>query len=273
MGRLSIKFKMFAVFATIAVVSLLSTITVISMLSGAKEDVTRLSALGRQRMLTQAMAKSVLGFSMAKGRQQTTTQQIRDLDKFITKMRGTYTRTVVKAAKQGKWSISMSPLEEPHPAVPFPATFTRMVNEAYGTDAKISMDIISEAPLNPGQDLKDEIDRTANGFIRKNPGLLYISKPIQEKKGLFIRYYTADLAVAKGCADCHTRMSGTPFKLNDLLGIRRYVFQFSQSIPLGLSELNPSLKEYEIARDVFSQTLKKGVEAISKYRINTMTKA
>ncbi|MBF0379590.1 MAG: HAMP domain-containing protein [Magnetococcales bacterium] len=254
-GGLTIKFKMLAVFATIAVVSLFSTMTVIFILGEAEEDAARLNALGRQRMLTQAMAKSVLGFSMAKGRQQTIIQQIRDLDKFITKMRGTYTKTVVKAAKQGKWSISMTPLEEPHPAVPFPATFTRLVNQAYGTDSKISMEIISEAPLNLSQELNGPIDKAANEAIKKDPKKIFISEPLKTNKGLFIRYYTADLAVAQGCADCHTRMSGTPFKLNDLLGIRRYVFHFSENIPLGMSELNPSLNEYKNAREVFVQTL------------------
>ncbi|MBF0195891.1 MAG: DUF3365 domain-containing protein, partial [Magnetococcales bacterium] len=254
MTKLTIKFYMLAVFATIATVSLFSTFTVISMLGEAEEDAARLNALGRQRMLTQAMAKSVLGFSMAKARQQTTIQQIVDLDKYITKMRGTYTKTVIKAAKQGKWSISMTPHEEPHPAVPFPATYTRLVNQAYGTDSKISMEIISEAPLNLSQELKDDIDLEANRAIKKDPDKIFISKPLENDKGLFIRYYTADIAVAQGCADCHTRMSGTPFKLNDLLGVRRYVFQFSKDIALGKKELDPSLIEYENAREIFTQT-------------------
>ncbi len=255
MGGLTIKFKMLSVFATIAIVSLISTITVISMVSEAEEDAARLNALGRQRMLTQAMAKSVLGFSMAKGRQRTILQQIDDLNRYVTKMRGTYTKTVVKAAKQGKWPISMTPLADPHPSVPFPATFTRLVNQGFGSDANISMEIISERPLNANQGLKDEVDRTANEAIKNDPGKIHISKPLETEKGLFIHYYTADRAVAQGCADCHTRMSGTPFKLNDLLGIRRYVYRFSEDIPLGMRELNPSLKEYKNAREIFSQTL------------------
>lgn len=53
--------------------------------------------------------------------------QVSLLDRYITNMRKIYAGSVIKAAKQVDLDISMDHASEEHPAVPFPATLTRMV--------------------------------------------------------------------------------------------------------------------------------------------------
>ncbi|NIQ01896.1 MAG: hypothetical protein GWM98_17080, partial [Nitrospinaceae bacterium] len=77
-----------------------------------------------------------------------------DLDRYITQMRGTFTQQVIGPAKQTQLDISMDPGQEKHPAVPFPATFTRLVNEKFGKGRDFSINIISDSPINPKQGLK-----------------------------------------------------------------------------------------------------------------------
>ncbi len=114
-----------------------------SSLNSASKDAEITNALGRQRMLTQAMGKSALGYASSKSRKKNIEQQISSLDHYVTQMRGTYTRYVIKPAKKIKLGISMDPDAETHPTVPFPATFTRKVNEKMGKGSDIKINIIS----------------------------------------------------------------------------------------------------------------------------------
>jgi signal transduction histidine kinase/CheY-like chemotaxis protein/HAMP domain-containing protein len=70
-----------------------------------------------------------------------------------------------------------------------------------------------------------------------------------------VNFYSADIATVQGCADCHAKIKKTPFHIGDILGIRRYKLLFSEDVALGKIEINPSLKEYERAAEIFSQTL------------------
>ncbi|MCW9046108.1 MAG: methyl-accepting chemotaxis protein, partial [Alphaproteobacteria bacterium] len=62
-------------------------------------------------------------------------------------------------------------------------------------------------------------------------------------------------AVTQGCADCHTKMEGRPYKIGDVLGIRRYQVPFADSMAIGNQLIKPSIKEYETAKLIFSETL------------------
>ncbi len=241
-------------FAVMFLIVLASGWVIRDSLESAGEDNKITSILGRQRMLTQAMAKSALGYSTAKSRVKTIEQQIASLDNYITKMRGTYTQQVIKTAKKIDLGISMDPSKETHPAVPFPATFTRVVNEKFGKGRDFNVQIISENPINKNQKLKTPLDQKANKYLKANPDKVF-SEFYEDKGKLYMGLYTADRAVVKACAGCHSAMMGTQFKVGDILGIRRYQLVFSENIAFGRSELNADLSEYETAKTIFGETL------------------
>jgi methyl-accepting chemotaxis protein len=157
----------------------------------------------------------------------------------------------------------MDPEGEPHPAVPFPATFARKVNEKFKKDNSLAVDIIAERPVNATKGLKTDMDRKANEFLKSNPGKVF-TETHEENGKLFVNVYTADKATVPACANCHTKRMGEEFKVGDMLGIRHYKTVFSNDVAVGKAELNASLDEYETARKIFAQTLQ-AVKTGGKY--------
>jgi len=255
MRNLSVKYKVYGSFAVLFLVVVISGGVINYFLAQAREDAATTNALGRQRMLSQAMGKSALGFAMAKSRLRTIEQQITALDNYITQMRGVYTQSVVGAAKQIGLAISMNPETEPHPAVAFPATFARMVNERFGQGRDFNISVISELPVNPAQNLKTPLDHEANGFLKNNPDGIF-TQTYEENGKLYVGIYTPDKATVEACASCHTKLMGKTFNVGDILGIRSYRLVFSQNVAVGQSELTASLNEYESGRKVFEETLR-----------------
>lgn len=254
MANLSIRKKFYGLFALMLLVVLASGWIIMSSLDSASKDTEITKALGGQRMLTQAMAKSVLGYAFSKSRKKTIEQQIHSLDNYVTQMRSTYTQYVVKAAKKSGLGLSMDPDAETHPTVPFPATFTRKVNEKVASNNGIEIDILSANPVNPQKGLKTAIDREANRFLNSNPKGIF-SRVYEDKGRLNMVLYTADRATVKACASCHSAMMGRTFQLGDILGIRKYELQFANNPGVGRAELNATLDEYNTAKTVFEKTL------------------
>ncbi|QPJ65607.1 MAG: HAMP domain-containing protein [Candidatus Nitrohelix vancouverensis] len=254
MGNLSVQQKVYAVIGVLFVVIVASGIYIDTAVKDSREQLLTADALGRQRMLTQSMAKAGMGYAMAKGRVRTIEQQIEALDQYVTKMRGVYTATIVGTAKKVELGISMDPKSETHPAVPFPATFARMVNEEFGKGRDFTIDIISDDPVNPEQNLKNAMDQEANNFLNAGKGNLF-TRTSEENNKLYMTVYTADKATVQACASCHTAMKGKEFKVGDILGIRKFRMVFSDDIVMGKSELEASLDEYESGKMVFEETL------------------
>jgi methyl-accepting chemotaxis protein len=252
--NLSIKQKVNGALLLLLITVIVSATVIIYSLKQSDQDADIITTLGRQRMLSQAMGKSAFGYAMAKGREKTIETQVVSLDGYISKMRAVYTKLVVGAAKQGNLGLSMDPEAEKHPMVPFPATFTRLVNEKFGEGRDFSIDVISEMPINPKKGLKTELDREANEFLKINPGKTF-TKVYEEGGKLIMGLYTADKATVEACASCHTATLGKPFKVGDILGIRNYRLVFSEEVALGKAELNANLDEFENYKKLFMQTL------------------
>ncbi|MDH5457291.1 MAG: methyl-accepting chemotaxis protein [Nitrospinota bacterium] len=252
--NLTLQWKIFSLFfITFLVVLTLGGFYSYS-LSTASKDADSINALGRQRMLTQAMAKSALGYAGAQSRQATIKQQISDLDRYITKMRGTYTKFIVAPAKKTKLDISMDPSSENHPAVPFPATFTRMVNEKFGEGRTFGIDIISDQPINSTKGLKTQADKEAFEYLKRSKNEIH--SVIQEESGkLLMTLYSADRATVTACVSCHMALTGRKFQIGDILGIRKYNLVFANDVGVGRAELYATLDEYKKAQKIFEQTL------------------
>ncbi|MBF0590052.1 MAG: DUF3365 domain-containing protein, partial [Magnetococcales bacterium] len=254
MNSLSIRVKTIAVFTLIAVVTLVSSAVVILSLNNAKDDAAYVNALGRQRMLTQAMGKSVLGYAMSKSSLQTIEERVLTLDRYITEMRNVYTDHIIEAVQKGGVDLSKDPTKDADSSVPYPATFTRMVNEAFGQESGLAVDLISDRPVNPKQGLKDGEDHKA--FKAINSGTVKLHKAHRELGGgLTLQFYTGDRATSNVCINCHMGLIERDGKLGELFGIRRYDLRFAENAALGRTELNPSLAEYNTAREIFSRTL------------------
>ncbi len=238
----------------VTIITAILVAVVFMSLDKATDDGDVINAAGRQRMLSQAMAKSILGYNAAKASLESRKASISEVDSYITQMRTKYTQTVIGPAKEAKLTISMHPEKEKGAAVPFPATFTRLVNDAFAKGAPLSVDVISENPINKAQTLKDAIDREAVKFLKENPKEIFF-KSVEEGGGLTLRFYTADIAVVQGCADCHTKTMNIRFNKGDMLGIRRFSVPYSDNVAAGKERLDPSLKEYEVASEIFSRTL------------------
>ncbi len=254
MKTLSIQQKVYGAIAILSLLVVIAGAVIDHYSSKISEDAVIMDALGRQRMLTQAMGKAAFGFAMAKGRLKTIENEITSLDSYITIMRGTYTKSIIKTAKGIKLPISMDPEGEGHPAVPFPATFARKVNEKFKSAGTLDVDIIAEKPVNPSKGLKTDMDREANEFLKNNSGNVF-TKTYEEDGKLFVNVYTADKATVPVCAGCHNQRMGENFQVGDMLGIRRFKTIFSNDIAVGKKELNASLDEFQTAKKIFEQTL------------------
>jgi len=254
MNSLSLKAKLAISFTVTAMITMLLGSVVFYSLIQSENDVAIVNVAGRQRMLSQAMSKSALGYSLVKNSLQSAKDQVSELNRYITKMRSTYATRVIGPAKKNGMPISMHPASDVEAALPFPATFTRLVDEKFATGGKLSVDIIAGDPINPKQGLQDGLDRAAFKALLANPDRIY-SKAVEQKGKLYLRYYTADKAVVQSCVSCHSKKKAQTYKLGDMLGIRRFTLLFANDIAIGRSRLDPGMQEYKTALKIFTQTL------------------
>lgn len=252
--RMSIQIKILSMLMVILLAVSLAGALVLFVISNAQKDADIINILGRQRMLSQAMGKSVLGYAMGKNILDDIKRNVFEFDKYLSVMRKVYTSKIAATANKIDLDLSMMAKDEAHPSLPFPATFTRMINEKFSAISAIKIDIISQDPINPKQALKSESDFKANEFLSKNPEGIFLTQ-LEKNGGIFLRYYTADIASVEECASCHTQIEKTPHHLGDVLGLRRYEVLFSNSAGAARKALKPSLEEYQQAEDIFTQTL------------------
>ncbi len=249
---LTIKTRLYLIFGILIAVAILSTGMIVLSLQGAKEDSQIINALGRQRMLSQAMAKSILGYSSAKSQTENVTAQMDRLNLYLSKMRTLYADTVINPVKQAGLKLTMEP--GGNQAVPYPATLTRLVNEAFQEASGIRTEILAEDPVNPDKRLINEMDREAYHTLKAQPDQIF-TRVAEEQGVLYIHGYTADTAGAQSCVSCHNRIKKTGFKVGDMLGVRKFSFPYATNVALGKAELNPELSEYKNAHRVFQETL------------------
>ncbi|MBT3922462.1 MAG: DUF3365 domain-containing protein, partial [Nitrospina sp.] len=156
--------------------------------------------------------------------------------------------------KRAGLNLSMDPDQESHPVIPFPATFTRMVNEKFQEIENFSVNILSNSPVNPDQGLKDSVDKEGFSYLKNNPNATF--KKVFEQQGkLVVNIYTPDKASTEGCVSCHTAIKNKPFKIGDMLGIRKFSLVYSEDIAIGKAELNADLKEFIKNKSQFMTTL------------------
>jgi hypothetical protein len=254
MSDLSINKKVLFSFGALFLVAVISGVFILSALNTASEDASIINALGRQRMLTQAMGKSVLAFSVSQSQLKTIEKEISSLDQYITGMRAIYTRAIISPSRKAKLKISMHPFKESRPAVPFPATFTRKVNESFGEGKDFTIDIISKTPINPKQTLKTDMDKEANTFLTENLEKIY-SRTYEEDGRLMVALYSADIASVQACATCHTKLQKRKVSIGDILGIRKFVRVYSDDLAIGKAELGATMTEFDNAEKIFTTTL------------------
>ncbi|MBF0193915.1 MAG: PAS domain S-box protein [Magnetococcales bacterium] len=248
------KNKGFLAFSLIIVSVIASGWLMIHSLNKAEDDAELINSLGRQRMLSQGMAKSILGYALAKSSYQSIHVRIDTLNAYLTKMRKVYTETMLTAAEKNEITLSRHPKLDDYTSFPYPATFTRMVNEEYQSFTGLSVDIIAENPINPDKKLNTPLDWEANKFLKNNPGKTFTAS-IEKSGGLDLLFYTGDIATSEQCLLCHITLQDRELHLGDLLGVRKYVVNFSDNFLLGKQELEPSLEEYESLLSVFKKTL------------------
>lgn len=251
MQKAQIERKAFITMAVIAIVLIIAAGIIFSALNKAKGDAQIINALGRQRMLTQAMAKSALGYGMAKSEKENTRQQVLRLDSYITSMRAVFTDKIVKSAVASAIELSMSP--EPG-SLPFPATFTRFVNERFDKKSDAHADIVAQSPINPDKAFQYSSDSAAFSYLQAQPEGVYMSTFARDGR-LYQRFYTADRATVDACVSCHSKYQGTGIRKGDILGIRRFDIPFANDVALGREILNTNLDEYRQAEKIFSMTL------------------
>ncbi len=199
MKNLSIKAKIYVILSIIGIVILVSSGFVFYHQNQAKNDADILNALGRQRMLSQLMAKSSLAYTMSKNEFNIIENQVAMLNKYITQVRGVYTQAVIDPAKKAGLKTSMDPVKEKTPAIPLPITLTRWTNERFATDDKTSIDIIAESPVNPEKGYRSLMDRRAGDFLKNNQDKMF-SETGEENGKIFNYFYTADIATEQKCA-------------------------------------------------------------------------
>ena len=274
MGSVSMKFKIYLVAVIVATTCVASVFAVWSFQQNADKDAQIVNALGRQRMLSQAMAKSALAYT-SRIEYKILESQVNNLNKYVTQMRAVYTKYLVRAANKANLGLTMTPETSEHSEIPFPATFTRLVNQGFveGASARgMKIDILSDTPINPEKGLQSSSDKKANDFLNKNPDKIFFDSSM-EKGALYLNFYTADIATVDACATCHSVMSNREFKVGDVLGIRKFNIFFAADAELGNEALSGKSAEFETAEKVFSMTLaamKRGGEYPSDLSMKNM---
>ena len=255
---MSLKAKMFGLSAVLIITVLVTSSLIIRSVNQTKDDADIVNALGRQRMLSQAMAKAALAYSQ-KGELTGIMTSVQLLDDYITQMRAAYTSNVAQKAATAGIELSMDPSAEAHPAFPFPATFTRIVNEKFvkGNELlgrNMKLDILSDNPVNPDKGLVTDMDIKANSFLKQSGMKIYQATEIRQG-ALYLLFYTPDVASVEACASCHVDIKGGNLSVGDMLGVRKFELLFARDAAAGMAKLNPTLTEYEAASKIFNQTL------------------
>lgn len=272
MENLNLKQKGLALSLFFSVLMILCSVVVFVSLSNSQNDAEIVNAAGKQRMLSQTMGKSILAYALAKSDLGSAEKQVQELDRYITAMRSVYTSGVIGSVKSAGLSISMDPDKEAGHAVPFPATFARLIGEKFSDPEDFSVEIIAKDPINPAMTLRDQADRDAFAALSQNPEDVYF-KSIEKNGALFLAFYTADVATVAACANCHAQFKGRPFEVGDVLGVRRFNVHYSDNVALGKQRISPSLTEYEAALTIFSKTLqaiKRGGEYPTDFTMSEM---
>ncbi len=254
MKNFSIQYKVYGIFFLLLFVMFCSAFIIFESIDKAKEDAKLLNALGRQRVLVETMSKSAQSYVVAKNRRKAIEEQVFSLNQYITEMRKTYTQEVIVPAQKANLEISMEKFDGTHITLPFPASFTRMVNEKFDKYSSLKIDIISEQPVNPLKGLISELDHEASSYLKENPDKIF-SKVFERDKKLLVGFYTADKATTTACASCHSQIRNTTVKIGDTLGIRKYQVVYAENVAVGRFELDAGLDEYETAKKIYQQTL------------------
>ncbi len=249
--RLSLNTQLSIGFIVSVIIILITAMAVLYSLKMNEKDTTIVNMAGKNRMLSQKMAKSILSVSSERDLQDAYNQTITRVDQYMGLMRKNYTSSIVKYAKSNNVSISMNP--DTTQQVPFPATFSRLVNEGYyhASNKKIKINIISEDPINPSQNLTTNNDKKAWTMLDGSDQQLI---SFAENKTTRV-YYTPDTATGAGCVSCHNETKEANFKLGDLFGIRKYELAIN---PLSDTLTENSLlakTEYLQAKALFDKSL------------------
>ncbi len=216
--KLSINIQLSIGFIVFVMIILITAMAVIYSLKMSEKDTVIVNMAGKNRMLSQKMAKSILSVSSERDLQDAYNQTITGIDQYMGLMRKNYTASIVKYAQSNNVPISMNP--DPTQQVPFPATFSRLVNAGYyhGSNKKIKVNIIADDPINPSQNLTTSNDKKAWAMLNGSTQKLI---SFVENRTTQV-YYTTDTATGAGCVTCHNKTKNADFKLGDLLGIRKY---------------------------------------------------
>ena len=255
---MNLRNKVLGISAILIVVVFATSFMIIRAAYKTADNADIVNAIARQRMLSQAMAKSALVFSQ-KGEFTSMRNSVQLLDDYINQMRAVYTSMVAGPAGKKGIDLSMDPESEAHLAFPFPATFTRLVNERFvkGNDLagrSMKLDILSDNPVNPDKGYKVTMDRQAGDYLKKNPEGIYSGT--EERAGaLYLVFYTPDKASVEACASCHEKLKGGDLEVGDVLGIRKFDIMFATDAATGRAQLNPTKTEYQIALKIFTDTL------------------
>ncbi len=249
--KLSLNTQLTIGFIISVVIIMITGMAVLYNLNLNDKDTAIVNMAGKNRMLSQKMAKSILSISSERDLQDANNQTITGIDKYMGLMREKYTSGIIKYAKAHNILLSMYP--EPTQQIPFPATFSRQVNEGYydASNKRLKVNIIADNPINPSKKLTTDNDKKAWSILaNSNQQLIRFTENNTTRV-----YYTPDSANNEGCVKCHNETKNTNFKLGDLFGIRRYELTI-HPLMLSISQSSINTKtEYLQAKALFDKSL------------------
>lgn len=130
-----------------------------------------------------------------------------------------YASTIVKRALEAGLTVT-SAYHDIEKAIPLPATFTKEVSEAIGTEGGFHMDILSLNPINPSSGPKDLFQKEAlQHFLSGSDTRYFRFEKYQGKES--VRYMIPDVGTSQTCVDCHNSYPGSPkrdYKIGDVMG-------------------------------------------------------
>ena len=260
-------------------IGLVARFIIVDAMEEGEENARILDIISSQATVGAELSQEVFVFASSQAQLNEMALRAKSLNDYVSSVRISYFTDVLaairEANKRGKkehLAISMTPsIEKDHLAVPFPATFSRLINHRFSqiSDGKNNIDIeeISLKPFNPANGLKDDIDRNAHiALVQAGQGHDAGEQPVfmavdQFESSTKLRFYLGDFATHQRCVDCHNDLMGTDYKMGDMMGVRRVKIELGSKH--GADFLTRSLNNYRSKVKEFNNTitvLKRGGE-------------
>jgi HAMP domain-containing protein len=257
--NLTLSSRLFLLCGLMLASSVVATAITLFAMQQRRSNAAQFNLAGRQRMLTQRVAKEFLDEQNTKQVSASAEKLAASIARQITIDRMYYTKNVIGKLKKESPSFKAGAnYHEVLGSIPLPATYVREVAESHGDASGYRADLLSKWPVNPKKGLTNELQQRAWNALEADPQTPY-QEIVANGEGSDLHYFTADVAAVQGCVSCHNKLPNSPktdFVLNDLMGVLVVSVSVATDSDFAAQLLaSDSQSAWRKSRDLFAATL------------------